>query len=45
MNAAIGMAAGLGSYTIATVGAVITLIVLSLLAVMERFVEKRGGRE
>lgn len=44
VNAAIGMAAGLGSYTVATVGAAITLVVLALLPAMERFVEKRGNR-
>jgi putative Mg2+ transporter-C (MgtC) family protein len=44
VNAAIGMAAGLGSYTIATVGAAITLVVLAVLPAMERFVEKRGNR-
>jgi putative Mg2+ transporter-C (MgtC) family protein len=44
VNAAIGMAAGLGSYIIATVGAAITLVVLAVLPAMERFVEKRGNR-
>ena len=44
VNAAIGMAAGLGSYTIATVGAAITLVVLAVLPAMEQFVEKRGNR-
>jgi putative Mg2+ transporter-C (MgtC) family protein len=44
VNAAIGMAAGLGSYRIATLGAAITLVVLALLPWMEEFVEKRGGR-
>ena len=43
VNAAIGMAAGLGSYTIAAVGAGITLVVLALLPLMEQFFEKRGG--
>jgi len=43
VNAAIGMAAGLGSYTVATVSAAITLIVLALLPFMERFFEKRAG--
>jgi putative Mg2+ transporter-C (MgtC) family protein len=44
VNAAIGMAAGLGSYTVATVASVITLLVLALLPAMEEFVEKRGRR-
>ena len=44
VNAAIGMAAGLGSYTVATVGAAITLVVLAVLPAMEQFVEKRGNR-
>ena len=44
VNAAIGMAAGLGSYTVATVAAAITLVVLALLPWMEKFVEKRRGR-
>jgi putative Mg2+ transporter-C (MgtC) family protein len=43
VNAAIGMAAGLGSYTIATVGAAITLVVLALLPIMENLVERRRG--
>ena len=43
VNAAIGMAAGLGSYTVATVAAAITLAVLALLPVMENLVEKRRG--
>jgi putative Mg2+ transporter-C (MgtC) family protein len=44
VNAAIGMAAGLGSYTVATVAAAITLVVLALLPWMEKFVENwRGG--
>jgi putative Mg2+ transporter-C (MgtC) family protein len=42
VNAAIGMAAGLGSYIVAAVAAAITLVVLALLPVMEEFVEKRG---
>jgi putative Mg2+ transporter-C (MgtC) family protein len=45
VNAAIGMAAGLGSYTVATVAAAITLVVLAVLPAMENMVEKRrGGR-
>jgi putative Mg2+ transporter-C (MgtC) family protein len=43
VNAAIGMAAGLGSYTVATVAAAITLVVLALLPWMEKFVENRRG--
>ena len=43
VNAAIGMAAGLGSYTVATVAAAITLSVLALMPVMERMVDKRRG--
>jgi putative Mg2+ transporter-C (MgtC) family protein len=43
VNAAIGMAAGLGSYTVATVGAAITLGVLALMPVMERVVDRRRG--
>ena len=43
VNAAIGMAAGLGSYTVAAVAAAITLGVLALMPVMERMVDKRRG--
>src|SRR5678809_917279 len=43
VNAAIGMAAGLGSYTIATVAAAITLSVLALMPVMEKIVDRRRG--
>ena len=43
VNAAIGMAAGLGSYTVATLAAAITLVVLALLPWMEEFVDKRRG--
>jgi len=43
VNAAIGMAAGLGSYTVATVAAAITLTVLALMPVMEKMVDKRRG--
>jgi putative Mg2+ transporter-C (MgtC) family protein len=43
VNAAIGMAAGLGSYTVATVAAAITLVVLALLPIMENLVERRRG--
>ena len=44
VNAAVGMAAGLGSYTVAAVSAAITLVVLALLPFMEEFFEKRGGK-
>jgi putative Mg2+ transporter-C (MgtC) family protein len=43
VNAAIGMAAGLGSYTVAAVSAAITLVVLALLPFVEGFFEKRAG--
>lgn len=43
VNAAIGMAAGLGAYSVAAVGATLTVIVLALLPVMERIFEERGG--
>jgi len=43
VNAAIGMAAGLGSYSVAAGGAVLTLSVLALLPFMERLFEARGG--
>jgi putative Mg2+ transporter-C (MgtC) family protein len=43
VNAAIGMAAGLGAYSAAAGGATLTLIVLALLPVMERIFERRGG--
>jgi putative Mg2+ transporter-C (MgtC) family protein len=43
VNAAIGMAAGLGSYTVAGVAAAITLSVLALMPVMEKIVDKRRG--
>jgi len=41
VNAAIGMAAGLGSYAVATVAAAITLVVLALLPTLENLVERR----
>jgi putative Mg2+ transporter-C (MgtC) family protein len=41
VNAAIGMAAGLGAYAVATVGAAITLVVLAFLPVMEQLFERR----
>lgn len=43
VNAAIGMAAGLGAYSVAAGGATLTLVVLALLPVMERIFERRGG--
>ena len=43
VNAAIGMAAGLGAYGVAYSGAAITLVVLLLLPLMERLFERRGG--
>jgi putative Mg2+ transporter-C (MgtC) family protein len=45
VNAAIGMAAGLGAYTVAAGGATLTLVVLALLPLMERFFDERGGSE
>ena len=41
VNAAIGMAAGLGAYAVASVAAAITLAVLAFLPVMERLFERR----
>ena len=43
VNAAIGMAAGLGSYVIAAGAAALTLIVLAILPFIERRFEERGG--
>jgi putative Mg2+ transporter-C (MgtC) family protein len=43
VNAAIGMAAGLGSYVVATGAATLTLIVLAILPYIERRFEQRGG--
>jgi putative Mg2+ transporter-C (MgtC) family protein len=45
VNAAIGMAAGLGAYSVAAGGATLTLVVLALLPVMEGIFEERGGRD
>ena len=45
VNAAIGMAAGLGAYAVAAGGATLTLVVLALLPFMERMFEERGGAE
>jgi putative Mg2+ transporter-C (MgtC) family protein len=44
VNAAIGMAAGLGSYTVAAISAAITVVVLALLPFVEDFFEKRAGK-
>jgi len=43
VNAAIGMAAGLGLHVIATGAAALTLIVLAILPFIERRFEQRGG--
>jgi putative Mg2+ transporter-C (MgtC) family protein len=43
VNAAIGMAAGLGSYVVATGAAALTLVVLAILPFIERRFEARGG--
>ena len=42
-NAAIGMAAGVGQYSVAYAGATITLVVLLILPIMESMFERRGG--
>lgn len=45
VNAAIGMAAGLGAYAVAAAGATLTLVVLALLPFMEQvFDERDAGR-
>jgi putative Mg2+ transporter-C (MgtC) family protein len=44
VNAAIGMAAGLGSYVVAVVAAMLTVIVLALLPFIEQRFEERGGQ-
>jgi putative Mg2+ transporter-C (MgtC) family protein len=43
VNAAIGMAAGMGSYAVAAGAAALTLIVLAILPPIERRFEERGG--
>jgi putative Mg2+ transporter-C (MgtC) family protein len=43
VNAAIGMAAGFGSYGLAIGSAAIALVVLACLPVLERLFEQRGG--
>ena len=45
VNAAIGMASGLGAYALAAGGAAITLVVLLFLPVMERLFTERGPSE
>jgi putative Mg2+ transporter-C (MgtC) family protein len=45
VNAAIGMASGLGLYTVAAGGATLTLVVLALLPLMERMFDERGGSD
>ena len=45
VNAAIGMACGLGAYTVAAGGATLTLIVLALLPFIERIFGTRGGED
>ena len=45
VNAAIGMATGLGSYTLAVGSAAITLVVLAFLPMIERRFEERGRTE
>jgi len=45
VNAAIGMASGLGLYTVAAGGATLTLVVLALLPLMERLFDERGGSD
>lgn len=43
VNAAIGMAAGLGQFALATLTAVLTLIVLAVLPPIEAYFERRAG--
>jgi putative Mg2+ transporter-C (MgtC) family protein len=43
VNAAIGMAAGLGAYAVAAGAAALTLIVLAILPSIERRFQERGG--
>ena len=45
VNAAIGMATGLGRFTVAAGGATLTLVVLALLPVMEGLFDERGGTD
>ncbi len=43
VNAAIGMAAGLGQFALATLTAVLTLVVLAVLPPIEAYFERRAG--
>ncbi|MFA5897547.1 MAG: MgtC/SapB family protein [Hyphomicrobium sp.] len=43
VNAAIGVAAGMGQYTLATATAVLTLVVLGILPPIEAYFERRAG--
>jgi len=43
VNAAIGMAAGMGELSLATTATVLTLVVLALLPPVETYFERRGG--
>jgi putative Mg2+ transporter-C (MgtC) family protein len=45
VNAAIGMAAGAGRWTVAVGATVATLLILTALVPVERFVERRAERE
>jgi putative Mg2+ transporter-C (MgtC) family protein len=43
VNAAVGMAAGAGLYSIATAATIITLVVLALLPFVERYLDRYAG--
>lgn len=43
VNAAIGMAVGLGDYALASLATLVTLVVLALLPPIERYFERRAG--
>jgi len=45
VNAAVGVAAGAGEYTMASVATAITLIVLALLGPLEAYFERRSGNQ
>ena len=45
VNSAIGMATGLGRFTVAAGGATLTLVVLAVLPLMERLFDERGGTD
>ena len=45
VNAAIGMATGLGRFTVAAGGATLTLVVLAVLPLMESLFDERGGTD